>query len=153
MGYPAHGLDDDGGKRFRHRGLLCSIVKSGLSHSSARFATACLRCCWRPSYWRRSRLSSASRFLPRQRAVRAVGQLDTLAFERRDGVLGYLPVDQPADACHQGAEVGELVVELPLAVGGLADEQDPRELSGVQVDQGAPPGAARRAGTHASSMQ
>jgi hypothetical protein len=42
-------------------------------------------------------------------------------------------------------QVCELVVELPLAVGGLAGEQDPFELAGVQVDQGAPPrrGAAR----------
>ena len=39
---------------------FCSIVKSGLSHSSARFAITCLRVCWRPSYCRRSRLSSAA---------------------------------------------------------------------------------------------
>ena len=31
------------------------------------------------------------------------------------------------------------MVELPLAQGGLAGEQDPLELAGVQVDQGAPP--------------
>ena len=49
--------------------------------------------------------------------------------------------------------VGELLVELPLANGGLAGKQDPLELVRGQVDQGAPPGAARRAGTHASSMQ
>ena len=86
-------------------------------------------------------------------AVGAIGQLDALALERRDGVLGYLPVDRPAYARHTGAQVGELVVELTLAEGGLAGEQDPLELAGVQVDQGAPPGAARRAGTHDSSMQ
>ena len=63
----------------------------------------------------------------------------------------------PGQSCrlcsHTVAQVGELVAELPLAQGGLAGKQDPLELAGVQVDQGAFPGAARRAGTHASSMQ
>jgi amphi-Trp domain-containing protein len=40
---------------------------------------------------------------------------------------------------HAGAQVGKLVVELTLAVGGLAGEQDPFELAGIQGDHGAPP--------------
>ena len=52
------------------------------------------------------------------------------------------PVDRAAYARDTGAQVGELVVELPLAQVDRG-QQDPLELAGVQVDQGAPPGTAR----------
>jgi hypothetical protein len=65
-------------------------------------------------------------------------QLDAMPLERRDGVLGYLLVDLPAYARHTGAQIGELVVELPLAVGGLAGEQDSLELAGSRSSRCAP---------------
>ncbi len=39
--------------------------------------------------------------------------------------------DRPTYARHTGAQVGELVVELPLAVGGIEGKQDPGELAEI----------------------
>ena len=50
-------------------------------------------------------------------AERAVRELDTLALERRDGVLGDLPVDRAAYARDTVAQVGELVAELLARAG------------------------------------
>jgi hypothetical protein len=50
-----------------------------------------------------------------------------------------LPVHRAAYARHTGTQVGELVAELLVPQRGLAGKQDPLELAGVQVDQGALP--------------
>jgi len=44
--------------------------------------------------------------------------------------VGDFPVDPSANARHAGAQVGELVVELPAADGGLSGGQDPLNWPG-----------------------
>ncbi len=41
------------------------------------------------------------------------------------------PEPRGVRSSHTGAQVGELVVELPLAVGGIEGKQDPGELAEI----------------------